>query len=395
MTAADTTTSAPAAAAAALPPLEVKGRLDRLRARLVESDADVLVVTALANVRYLTGFTGSAAVLAVAADAALLTTDGRYRTQSAQQLADAGVGGAVEIVVGGVDAQRAAVRELIDGAGAHEVGLEAAHVSWDGARRWGDILAPEAEGAPGVELVPLVGMVEALREVKDAGEIARMARAAEIADLALSETLPLLSSASRRTVTELDVALALDTAMRRLGAEDRAFDTIVASGPNSAKPHHQPTTRPIVAGDPVVMDFGAVYDGYRSDTTRTFCIGGEPTGELARIFDVVRRSQADGVSAVRAGVGAQDVDRACREVIAEAGWAERFEHGTGHGVGLDIHEAPTVGPTGTAILAAGTIVTVEPGVYIPGIGGVRIEDTLVVTDGGSRSLTNFSKDIAA
>lgn len=377
-----------------LPPLAVAGRLERLRARLAEAEADVLVVTSLANIRYLTGFTGSAAILAVAPEAAVLTTDGRYRTQSAQELGDAGVTAAVEIVVGGLEAQRSAVRALVADGGAHAVGLEAAHISWDGSRRWGEVLA----GSPGshpIELVPTVGVVEALREVKDAGEIARMARAAEIADLALAQTLPLLSSAARGTVTELDVALALDTAMRRLGAEDRAFDTIVAAGPNSARPHHQPTDRPIAAGDPVVIDFGAIYEGYRSDTTRTFCIGGEPSGELARIFEVVRHAQADGVSAVRAGVAANDVDHACREVIAEAGWADRFEHGTGHGVGLDIHEAPTVGPTGTAILASGTIVTVEPGVYIPGTGGVRIEDTLVVTDDGSRSLTNFSKDIAA
>ena len=144
----------------------------------------------------------------------------------------------------------------------------------------------------------------------------------------------------------------------------------------------------------MVVDFGATYEGYRSDMTRTFCAGGEPEGELARVFDVVRDSQAQGVAAVRAGVAAKDVDAVCRRVIDEAGWAERFEHGTGHGVGLDIHEAPTVSPLGTAILAPGMIVTVEPGVYLPGTGGVRIEDTLVVTEDGGRPLTAFAKTVA-
>jgi Xaa-Pro aminopeptidase len=194
---------------------------------------------------------------------------------------------------------------------------------------------------------------------------------------------------------EDEVALALDSAMRRLGAEDRAFETIVASGPNAAKPHARPTTRAVAHGDPVVIDFGAIFDGYRSDMTRTFCVGAPPSGTLARVFAVVGAAQAAGVAVVRAGVGTGEVDRACRDLIAEAGWAEAFEHGTGHGVGLDIHEAPAVGPGSTAILAPGVVVTVEPGVYLPGVGGVRIEDTVVVTEDGSRTLTEFPKDAAA
>jgi Xaa-Pro aminopeptidase/Xaa-Pro dipeptidase len=218
-----------------------------------------------------------------------------------------------------------------------------------------------------------------------------MARAASIADAALAEVLPLLGERRR----EDEVALALDTAMRRLGAEDRAFETIVASGPNAAKPHARPTQRRIAAGDPVVVDFGAIFSGYRSDMTRTFCVGGEPSGTLARVFEVVGEAQAAGVAVVRAGVSAADVDRACRDLIADAGWKDAFEHGTGHGVGLDIHEAPAVGPGSTAILAAGVVVTVEPGVYLAGIGGVRVEDTVVVTEDGCHTLTRFPKDIAA
>ncbi len=386
-----------------LPAMQVAERLDRARHRLADCSVDALLVTTLPNVRYLTGFSGSAGVVVLTEQGILLTTDGRYRTQSGQQLEDAGARGVVDIEIGGAEAQRQAVRSLLVDSGARRIGLEADSVSWAAARRWAELLEarlPESgEGADpdggGVELVPTSRCIEALREVKDESEIFRMARAAAIADAALDDVRELLRAATSRRVTEVEVALELDTAMRRRGAEDRAFDTIVASGPNSAKPHHQPTGRPLGAGDPVVIDFGATFDGYRSDMTRTFCIGSEPSGELARVFAVVGESQAAGVAAVRAGVGAKEVDDACREVIASAGWAEAFEHGTGHGVGLDIHEAPTVSPLGTAILEPGVVVTVEPGVYLPEIGGVRIEDTLVVTDDGSQTLTTFSKDVVA
>jgi Xaa-Pro aminopeptidase len=225
--------------------------------------------------------------------------------------------------------------------------------------------------------------------------VARMERAAAIADQALDATLPLLAAAGAGTeLTESRFAAALDHAMRTGGAEESAFETIVASGENSAKPHARPGDRRIRPGDPVVVDFGAVFDGYRSDMTRTFCVGGEPSGELATVFEVVAASQRAGVRSVAPGVTAGSVDQACREVIGASGWAERFEHGTGHGVGLDIHEGPSVGPGSTAILASGTVVTVEPGVYLPGTGGVRIEDTLVVTQDGSRPLTLFPKEVA-
>ncbi len=195
-------------------------------------------------------------------------------------------------------------------------------------------------------------------------------------------------------LSEAGFAAALDHAMRQAGAEASAFETIVASGENSAKPHARPGHRLIGAGDPVVVDFGAVFDGYRSDMTRTFCVGGPPTGTLAAIFEVVAESQRVGVCSVAPGVTAGAVDEACRQVIGASGWADRFEHGTGHGVGLDIHEGPSVGPGSTAILGPGTVVTVEPGIYLPGTGGVRIEDTLVVTEDGSRPLTQFPKEVA-
>lgn len=364
----------------ALPPLTVTGRLDRLRAAFDDQEIDALIVTTLANVRYLTGFAGSAAVLTVTRDSALLTTDGRYRTQSAEQVEKSGAAAQVDITIGPAAAQREAAQSLL--ANPTRIGLEADQVSWTAQRTWADLLG-------GDRLVPTSNAVEALREVKDAAEIARMERAAAIADAALFDTLPLMSQG----VTEEHFALELDTAMRRHGAESTAFETIVAAGENSAKPHHHPGGRTIAIGDPVVVDFGATYEGYRSDMTRTFCVNEDPTGELARIFQVVQTSQAAGAQAVKPGISVKDVDDVCRRIIADAGWADRFEHGTGHGVGLDIHEAPTVSQLGTAILAPGFVVTVEPGVYVPGSGGVRVEDTLVVTEDGARALTRFTKDI--
>jgi Xaa-Pro aminopeptidase len=360
----------------ALPPMSVSSRLDALRARFDGYDA--LVITTLPNVRYLSGFTGSAALLAVTAQGALLTTDGRYRTQSDEQVRAAGA--QVEITIGGLADQRKATTDFLSGAS--RIGLEADNVTWAGQRVWADLLGS-------AELVPTTNAVEGLREVKDEAEIARMERAASIADAALYEVLPLLSE----DVTEEQFALELDTAMRRGGAESVAFETIVAAGENSAKPHHRPGPRKVRRGDPVVVDFGATYEGYRSDMTRTFCVDAEPQGDLARIFAVVGASQAAGTAAVRPGIAAKEVDDVCRAIITDAGWADRFEHGTGHGVGLDIHEAPTVSQLGTAILAPGFVVTVEPGVYLPGQGGVRVEDTLVVTEDGSRPLTRFTKDI--
>jgi Xaa-Pro aminopeptidase len=378
-----------------LGPLDVSGRLARLRDRFEsagpdEEPVDALLVTTSANIRWLSGFSGSAGLLLVTRDHATLTTDGRYRTQSSEQLQAAGVSSAIEVRIGGVQAQREAL--VAASSEAKLVGLEADNVTWSAQRSWGELFAA-------AQLAPTRGLVEGLRMVKDAGEVARMERAAAIADEALAAVLPRLAavgagSRSDGELTESRFAAALDHAMRERGAEESAFETIVASGENSAKPHARPGPRPIRPGDPVVVDFGAVYDGYRSDMTRTFCVGGPPTGQLAAVFEVVAESQRRGVARVEPGVVAGSVDRACREAIEEAGWGERFEHGTGHGVGLDIHEGPSVGPGSTAILEPGTVVTVEPGVYLPGTGGVRIEDTLVVTEHGHRPLTQFPKEVA-
>ena len=363
-----------------LPPMETGLRADRLRAGLAGAGCEALLVTRLVNIRYLTGFTGSAAMLLVTPDDLVFVTDGRYGEQSAEQLGAAGVVAAIEVsttLAGQQAALQAAVR------GVTRLGLEAESVSWAQQRRFASDWFPDAE------LVPTVGLVDDLRRVKDAGEVARMQAAAAAADGALATVRPMLAEHPE----EREVALALEVEMRRAGASGPSFETIVAAGPNGAKPHARPSSRRIERGELVVIDFGAVVDGYCSDMTRTVCVG-EPTSATARrMVEVVATSQRAGVAAVAAGVTGKAVDEACRAVITEAGWADAFVHGTGHGVGLEIHEAPRVSSTSTDTLAPGHVVTVEPGVYLPDEGGVRIEDTVIVTNSGCTPLTHAPKDL--
>ena len=365
-----------------LPEMDVALRLPRLRVALaaLEDAPDALLVTNLKNIRYLTGFTGSAAMLVLIPDAVLLTTDGRYRTQSAQQLQAAGV--AARFAIGKPSEQEEEISLALAAAACTTVGLEATHVTWSQQRRLLDVW----DGVH--EVVPTSGLVECLRRTKDAGELARVREAARIADAALDQVSHLLGEG----VTEIEFGIELDFAMRRLGASGPSFETIVASGPNGAKPHHRPSGRRIERGELITLDFGALVDGYCSDMTRTVCVGFPSDPQYIRMLEVVAESQAAGVAAVRAGVEASTVDRACRAVIEDAGWGEQFVHGTGHGVGLDIHESPAVSATSCDVLTTGSVVTVEPGVYLPGIGGVRIEDCVVVTDTGCDPLTRFPKD---
>lgn len=365
-----------------LAPMEIASRMPRVQGLLEEGSLDALVVTDLSNVRYLTGFTGSAATLVVTGAGATVTTDGRYRTQVESELSGAGVTASVEI--GGAAEQREALSSSL--AGCRRVGLEAASVSWAFKRSLAELL-------DGTDLVATSGLVERLRRVKDEGEVSRIEAAASIADAALGHVAGLLGEG----VTEGRFAATLDMEMRTLGASGSAFETIVASGPNAAMPHARPGGRRIGRGELVVVDFGAVVEGYRSDMTRTLCAG-EPASALGRrVVEVVAESQAAGVGAVRPGVAAAEVDAACREVIGQAGWADAFVHGTGHGVGLDIHEAPALGSLSADILELRSVVTVEPGVYLRGeLGqrlGSRIEDTVVVTPDGCRALTRYPKDL--
>jgi Xaa-Pro aminopeptidase len=356
-------------------------RRDALRAALRAAGLDALLVTDLVNVRYLTGFTGSnAALLVHAADDAdggeertVLATDGRYTTQAAAQTPDLPV--LVERACG------PALLAGVDGPGV--IGFDSAHVTVDGHAELLDALANgELRRAP--------GLVETLRAVKDAGEVDALRQACAAADAALAGMLAAGGLQAGRT--EREVARDLEERMREAGAEGPSFETIVAAGAHAAIPHHSPTDAPLADGDLLVMDYGALVDGYHSDMTRTVVVGAAADWQRD-LHDLVAEAAAAGRAALAPGVATRDVDAAARDVIVAAGFGEQFVHGLGHGVGLVIHEAPAVSATATATLEAGMTVTVEPGVYLAGRGGVRIEDTLVVTDDGAVPLTQSPRDL--
>ncbi|MEM7143415.1 MAG: aminopeptidase P family protein [Actinomycetota bacterium] len=355
-----------------LPPLDVAGRIGRVRDAAASLGVDALVVTSLTNIRWCTGFTGSFGTLVIAETGATLLTDSRYAEQAPVQLEATGAEADVAITSAVVGDGAARIP-----AGA-SVGLEADTVSWAEQRRWTEALERE--------LVATESLITDLRAVKDDAEIARMQRAAMIVDEVLAATLPMLVEGS----SEREVARALEDGMRDRGASGPAYETIVASGPNAALPHARPTDRRFESGDMIVIDAGAIVDAYRSDMTRTFVVG-EADATAVEIHRIATEAQAAGVAAVRPGVSVGEIDKVCRDLITEAGYGPRFGHGTGHGVGLDIHELPSVRAGNTAILQPGHVITVEPGIYLPGLGGVRVEDMVVVTDDGCRSLTRHPK----
>jgi Xaa-Pro aminopeptidase len=349
-------------------------RRARLAVRFPELGADGFLVTRLPNVRYLSGFTGSNGQLLLTASDAVFFTDGRYTEQARHEVPDME---RVTCLDGfGEPAFRAAERF-----GIRRLGFESEGVTF---RLYQDF----HEAASGMELVPVSGEVERLRWVKDEDELAALERAQRITDASFEG----VAGGLRQGVTERELAFELEVQMRRAGAERPAFDTIVAFGENAAEPHHEPTDRPLHLGDVVKMDFGAVADGYHADMTRTVAFG-EPPAELREVHDLVRSAQQAGIDAVRAGVTGAAVDAAARSVIEDAGYGEWFTHGLGHGVGLEIHEGPRLRRGSDDALPAGAVVTVEPGVYLAGVGGVRIEDMVEVTKEGCRVLPRASKDL--
>ncbi len=361
-----------------LPTLDVRRREASVHGQLAGSDIDALIVTSLTNIRWLTGFAGSNATVVIANDSVTLFTDSRYADRAPGELAAANSEASVVIARATLaEAVRAGLGDV------DTVGLEADHVSWSMQRQI------ETEWLPAHTVVPTSSLLESLRARKDEAEIARIEKAAQIVDHALLEVRPALL----QRLSERQFARLLDAAIRAGDADDLGFDTIVASGPNGAIPHHSPGERIIEAGDLVIVDVGAMVDGYRSDMTRTFCVGAMSDAQR-RHYDTVIAAQQAGVDAMVAGAATGTVDAAARSVIAAAGWAEHFTHGTGHGVGLDIHELPRVANDASDIYELGTVATVEPGVYLRGVGGVRIEDTCVVTHDGARRLTGFHKEPA-
>ncbi|MCA1820464.1 MAG: M24 family metallopeptidase [Pseudonocardiaceae bacterium] len=349
-----------------------------LRERLPELGLHALLVTDLLNIRYLTGFTGSngALLVHVAGDEhSVFCTDGRYRTQSQRQVPD--LRRLIERSCTLWLAKHAT--ELRIG----RLGFESHVVTVDGYAALQEVTGPDA-------LVATSRPVEALRSIKDDTEVAALRAACAIADTALAGLLA--DDGLRPGRTEREVARDLEARMVVLGATGPSFETIVASGAHSAIPHHRPTDAELCRGDLVKLDFGALVEGYHSDMTRTVVLGA-PAAWQRDLYDLVAAAQAAGRAALRAHADVRDVDAAARKVIIEAGYGENFMHGLGHGVGLQIHEAPVLSQFGAGTLEVGMAVTVEPGVYLAGRGGVRIEDTLVVTGGEPELLTQTTKDL--
>jgi len=350
-----------------------------VRKQLAELGADAALITSGVNVRYLTGLVSSNAALLLPADGqAVLATDSRYAGTAASQCADLEL--LIERLIEPVLVRLAVAR------GNTRIGFEAQEMT---VERYQAL----TELAERPELVPLGGAVEELRMVKDEAEIELLARACAITCEAFAAVIGWL----RPGVTEREFAIVLDRAMIDGGARAPAFDTIVASGPNGAIPHHMPGDRMLAAGDLVTVDCGAQFEGYHADLTRTVAIG-EPARWQRDIYQLVAAAQEAGVAAARAGAQVADVDASSREMIASAGHGEHFGHGLGHGVGLQIHEAPSIGYGKTGTLQDRVPITIEPGIYLPGMGGVRIEDTLVVragagAAGSAQLLTTLTKEL--
>jgi Xaa-Pro aminopeptidase len=350
-------------------------RAERVEDALRERDLHALLVTNLPNLRWLTGFTGSNGAAVLGADGTRrFVTDFRYLTQSAEQLDDSWSREISTDVLEGV------ARQLPD-EGELRLGFDDLNMSVRNREKLGRIVRE------GIELVAAGGAIEGLRVVKDADELDRVRAAARLADAALTEVLE-RGLAGR---TERDVALDLEFTMRRMGAEAVSFPPIVACGPHGALPHAEPRDVEIPAGTLCVIDWGAMLDGYASDCTRTYGTGGEVDPRDREIYALVLRAQETALGAVRPGPTGREVDAVARAIIDAAGHAEHFGHGLGHGVGLEVHEGPRLAKQGEDALAAGNVVTVEPGVYVPGAVGVRIEDLVIVTEDGGEVVSSLPK----
>jgi Xaa-Pro aminopeptidase len=376
------------------PPGEVlSARLDRVRATLESLGLDALLVTGLPNLAYLTGFGGSAGVFLLTPDKAVLVSDGRYQAALDELTASghAPSGLDVRIVRGAFEPE---VASLAGALRVRRLGIESTSMP---VAQWSALRGCIAAVEKSTEVIETQGIVESARIVKDAWEQGVLREAATRLSAVAAGVLADLTEGLR----EVEVAQALEVGMRRTGFAKPAFDTIVASGPTSALPHARAGERRLAAGDLVVVDFGGMFHGYAVDMTRTVAIG-EPGPEARRIYAAVREAQAAAIDAVAPGASPEAIDRAARSVLEAHGYGPLFVHGTGHGLGLEVHEAPRVAAAGTARTVAGDgsftvppparvepgmVFTIEPGAYLPGFGGVRIEDDVLVTTGGCEVLT--------
>lgn len=355
-------------------------RIARLRARMAEDELDAMLILnterALSkNVAYYSGFRGTHGYLWITPDDAVLATDSRYTEQAAQQAPD--------FRVVRITGESDWFSEAVSASGARRIGFEDESVTMAAHRA---LSAKLAALDPAPELAPTGGMADQLRALKEPQEIALLERAIELADQAIES----VGAGLRPGMTERDVSWDIERTMRELGADGISFATIVASGPNGAKAHHMPTERRLEAGDGVVIDMGALYEGYCSDITRTFVLG-KASDQFRQVYDTVLAAQETAEATAAAGMTGAEVDGLARAVIAEAGYGDYFGHSLGHGIGLAVHELPGVGPGSQGPIEDGMVFSVEPGIYLSGWGGVRIEDLVVMENGRPRVLTKAHK----
>lgn len=360
---------------------QISTRLAAVRQKMTEWQVDGLLITSPANYRWLSGFTGSACTLLVTAERAFLGTDFRYWEQARQQAPH------FELVKMGRTADLTSLPQMIQQAGVNVVGVEGNQMSIIQFRELEDKLQNDAEADP-VALEPLKETVEVLRHIKSTAELDAIRRAAAITDWAMSQVNEIV----RPGISERAVAWELEKMMRERGADGMAFEVIVASGPNAALAHHRPSERPIQAGDSIVVDMGARLNGYHSDLTRSFYVGAEPDEQFQKVYGLVLEAQTAALEGIRAGLTGKQADALARDVITAAGHADDFGHSLGHGVGLYIHEGPNLSVLNEEALPVGAVVTVEPGVYLPNWGGVRIEDLVLVTETGIEFLSHCPKE---
>ncbi|GAA0350872.1 M24 family metallopeptidase [Bacillus horti] len=349
-------------------------RINRLRALFDEHQVDGFLITSKSNRRYMTGFTGSAGVVLITKTEAVFITDFRYEEQAKEQAQG------FEIVKH-VEPIGEKIAEVLERLNVKRLAFEQDHVTFATYRGYQQRFS--------AELVPVSGAVEKLRMIKDEQEIQTIRHAVKIAD----ETFTHILNFIKPGLTEIQVANELEFHMRSLGASTSSFDMIVASGARSALPHGVASDKVIEKGDFVTLDFGAVYQGYISDMTRTFAVG-QPSDKLIEIYNICLEAQLQGVRNIKAGITGKQADDYCRDYITAKGYGEQFGHSTGHGIGLDVHEDPKLSKKGSdELLQPGMVVTVEPGIYLAGVGGVRIEDNIVIKETGNEILTQSTKEL--
>ena len=351
----------------------LNNRLSSARGLLERFGVETIIFLGLPNIRYLTGFTGSDGVLVLGKDEGWFLTDSRYTTQASMEVTGARV---IEY-----RSKTEGIAALLTSETVTKAGFEAEHTTVSFLRALAEVL-------PGVELLPIGAELDDLRIIKSQDELQLLAKCAEIASKALLDVLATI----RPGVPEREVALALEFAMRRAGAEDKSFDFIVASGPRGALPHGKASDKLIQTGELVTIDFGAIYAGYHSDETVTVAVGA-PDDRQKEIYNTVKDAHDKAMETVRPGFSLKELDGVARQFIEERGYGEYFGHGLGHGVGLEVHEKPTVSTRSEETAQEGMVLTIEPGIYIPGWGGVRIEDTVVVTTDGCRPLSKVPKQL--